>query len=398
MDKCIYRKDLWHKIGNVLFFFLILVIMLDPTNTILHAKDFTFITLVTFCIIAFKPDWSKLPYILMPLCAVAIPYIFTAMKTQIVDDNEVLAVFKSISPLVLLLWIREFNLMNLAKFPVIICCLITDILFVSIMLIPEIETPIYLFFTNKDDTIIMAHRWFLGVLFYCMYIKSCVSFILIFTYYIYNNLNKATRNLKGLVYLIIILFTFCISGTRSTMLTPIFLFCIIAYLLFKDAPKAKHLIYPIIVIIGITFIIILIALATDTSEASNVVKYGHISSYLQLFEEHPGYLLIGEGPGTSFYSEGFNNIVLKTEWTYLELLRCYGLFSIIIVGVFCKPLFTIWKYRKDKFTLSVFWAYLAYLLIAGTNPLLISSTGMIMLLMTYSYEAEIKRNANTPLK
>ena len=89
------------------------------------------------------------------------------------------------------------------------------------------------------------------------------------------------------------------------------------------------------------------------------------------------------------YSEGFNKVVFKTEWTYLELVRNYGLFSLIIIGVFAKPLITMWKHRREAFCKCMFFAYLSYLLIAGTNPLLLSSTGMIVLLMAYSYEESI---------
>ena len=33
-------------------------------------------------------------------------------------------------------------------------------------------------------------------------------------------------------------------------------------------------------------------------------------------------------------------------------------------------------------------SYVAYLLIAGTNPLLLSSTGMLMVLSAYSYDCK----------
>jgi hypothetical protein len=37
--------------------------------------------------------------------------------------------------------------------------------------------------------------------------------------------------------------------------------------------------------------------------------------------------------------------------------------------------------------------YIAYLFIAGTNPLLISSTGMLMVLSAYSYMEQIQRTS-----
>ena len=79
-------------------------------------------------------------------------------------------------------------------------------------------------------------------------------------------------------------------------------------------------------------------------------------------------------------------MTLKTEWTYLELLRSYGLLSIPIMYVFLRPLFALAKrINKDELALVIVMSDIIYLIIAGTNPLLISSTGMLVLLFMYSY-------------
>ena len=64
----------------------------------------------------------------------------------------------------------------------------------------------------------------------------------------------------------------------------------------------------------------------------------------------------------------------ETEWSYMELLRCYGLFSLFIIGVLLYPLKNFWtQVRKDDFMAGIFATYIVYLLVAGTNPLLLSS-------------------------
>lgn len=152
--------------------------------------------------------------------------------------------------------------------------------------------------------------------------------------------------------------------------------------------------YPLIFVLAIAFVTVLLAAIMETDELSNTIKYGHLDSYAALFDENPLFLIFGQGPGATFYSEGFGEVVVRTEWSYLDLIRNYGVFSLIIVFVFAKPIFSFWKYRKqDDFNYCMFWSYLVYLLIAGTNPLLMSSTGMIVLLMAYSYEDVIIRNS-----
>ena len=101
--------------------------------------------------------------------------------------------------------------------------------------------------------------------------------------------------------------------------------------------RAKYFIYPLLVLIGCAFLFLIFLLVTEKGEASNAIKFGHLPSYWQLFNDHPEYLLIGQGPATSFYTEGFHEMTLQTEWTYLELLRNYGLLSLPILGVFAYP-------------------------------------------------------------
>lgn len=393
----LYQNNMLHKIGNIMFFFFFLVVMLDPTNTVLHLKDITFILLTGYCLVCFKVDWTKLVSILLLFCAVAIPFIICLISMRKYDSDAVLANFKAISPAILLLWVGEFDLYKIARGPVIICCILMDALFSLIIIHPELEGPIWTWSITKNEPIMMSHRDFAGIVLLVMYLKSAVSFLLILAYYIYCLFSKKDRGIRKIFYLSIILFYFSFSGTRSTMLAPIFLFIIIAYITNKEKPIGKNIILPLTIIGVAIFVSILIFFASDTKEYSNAIKYGHISSYISLFEQHPIYLLFGMGPGTEFYSEGFNKIVLQTEWSYLELVRNFGIFSIVIIAVFAKPLVTFWKYKSDNLTHSVFWAYTAYLLIAGTNPLLLSSTGMAVLLIAYSYSCKIKKECSQSL-
>lgn len=395
--------DLPLYVGNFLFFIFILVVMADPTNSIIHKKDIAFVLVVAYNMAVFKPDWSKLPYILLLVFAITVPWLTTTIAMGAMDPEEALAAFKSISPVILLLWVRNYNLVSLARGPVVICCIVMTSLYVAMLVEPMIESVVWTFTEENDSTIMMARRSILGVEIFACYLKSCVSFLFVVAYYMLGLMDKTRRGVLNWIAMAFIVFTFMVSGTRSTMLAPFFMFVVIAFRVFRHSKRLKYIMLPVAFIVGIAFVVVVVAAIMETDEASNVVKYGHLSSYATLFDENPLYLIFGQGPGTSFYSEGFNEMVFKTEWSYLEIIRCYGLFSLLIVYVYWRPLLTFWRFREsDAFTYSMFWTYLAYLLIAGTNPLLISSTGMIMMLMAYSYEDKIKRqyasNTKTPTK
>ena len=126
-----------------------------------------------------------------------------------------------------------------------------------------------------------------------------------------------------------------------------------------------------------------------------MVKYAHLESYKELFEANPEYLLFGQGPCTEFYSMGFRKMTMITEWTYAEMLRNYGLLCIPIIYVMLLPIYKLLRFSvKYESALAIAVAVFIYLIIAGTNPLLFSSTGFMVILSAYSY-AEIIKNRDT---
>jgi hypothetical protein len=70
----------------------------------------------------------------------------------------------------------------------------------------------------------------------------------------------------------------------------------------------------------------------------------------------------------------------------MDVLRMFGAPVTVLFGLFlffpCYGL--IWTDRDSHGRWSLGLAYAGYLLIAGTNPLLLSSTGMLVLVMTYA--------------
>ncbi len=385
------------KLGNWLFVLFILILTVDPTGSVLHLKDKVFILLVAYNMVCFRPDFSKLPLIIALFSVVILSWLFGTIQEVDLDIKETLAVLKAVSPTVLLLWVREYDLMSLARFPVVFTSLLVVVLFWTIMIVPETESIIYYFVVNdSDNTIMMARRSFLGFEVFGMYYKSLVSFILVFAVYLAAFFNKNLRNFGVILCTLIILHSFAISGSRSTMLLPFFLIVVIGYREFKDMRYFKYILYPIIFLLAILFVVVLFMFMMEKDEVSNTIKYAHLYSYWDLFREHPLYLLIGQGAGSSFYSSGFHRVTNETEWTYLELIRNFGILSIVIIYAFFRPLVDMWKNRKDNLSYTLFWGYLAYLMIAGTNPLLMSSTGMLVLLLAYSYKEKLELNVSLP--
>lgn len=133
------------------------------------------------------------------------------------------------------------------------------------------------------------------------------------------------------------------------------------------------------------------------NEGSNQIKYFHLLSYMDRFSAHPTTLLIGDGIGAEFKSRAEmisgNGTALNSELTYFETVRTLGLpLAIVALAAIMAPAFVLWRRRSGHGGTHWFVAYFAYLVVAGTNPLLFSSTGMIATVCMYSeaFEAQKK--------
>lgn len=380
------REGLIKKVGNGLFFLLILLFLIDPTNSIFHLKNIVFILLFSFNVVFYKADFVKARYFFYAIFAVSISFVVANLRGTIIDLVELKGIYTAFVPLLLLPWIDRYDVLRLSRIPVLITAAIVVILFWLIFFNPIIESAVYSFVWSHDNTIMMSHRYFLGMRFFGMYCKSTVAMLPVFCIAVYNVVTPSKRNLIDFLLVIFLLHLFLISGTRSTTLLPLLLFVAILFVYCRNKRFFNYVFYPAALLAVLAIVFILLRLLMEKSEASNLVKYAHLTSYLGLFERNPSYILFGQGPATYFYSEGFRHMTNITEWTYIELIRCYGLFSIVILYIIIKPLFVLFKrINRSDVVIAFILGYLLYLVIAGTNPLFLSSTGMLVVLTIYSF-------------
>lgn len=386
------RKSIIDWGGNILFMLLVLTFVADPTNTILGVKNMVFAVLFLYSLVFFKADWSKLVYFLIPVGAVTLSWLIASMRGHIMDAEELKGVYTSFVPLLLLMWIDKYDVVRLSVLPVTVAAILVLFLFWFIFFFPQLEGPIYEYMWQHDATIMMSNRYFLGFKIFCMYPKSTVAFLPVFGYVLYKAVNKEQRTFWAVVVALLLLHLFVISGTRSSVLLPVFLACLILFIFCRNGRYIRYLFYPAALLFCFLFVTLIMMLLMEEDEPSNLVKYAHLASYKELFNENPLFLLLGQGPATEFYSIGFRKMTLKTEWTYLELLRNYGMLCLPILYVILRPLFELIKQSiKYDSALTIAAAYIIYLVIAGTNPLLLSSTGMLVILSAYSFLEHLKK-------
>ena len=181
-----------------------------------------------------------------------------------------------------------------------------------------------------------------------------------------------------------------LSGTRANVL--ILTLYILSRIFFDVKIKKTYKILISFILFGIivynlsniTFIITDIMNKKGSIE-SDRIRNGLMSSYKIIFSDIKN-LILGTGYNSSFYNLGTKGYTTTGEYSYLELIRQIGIifFTIFIIFIII-PL-------KNKIKASTKIAYIGYLIIAYTNPLLFSSTGFAA--FTYMYTLEDKNTEN----
>lgn len=190
---------------------------------------------------------------------------------------------------------------------------------------------------------------------------------------------------KKYIKMILILLTLLVSGTRANMLIPISMLIICYFIEQKGKSRGVlKFILALILLISIigsaesiwtTFNRIFI----EKGSLSDSVRLGHLTGLIEMYKKSPIKIFMGTGMGSSFYSYGSNGYVNSIELPYLDLFRQMGiLFFVVFMYFVLKPMF------GKILDISTKCAYIAYLLIAATNPLLFSSTAFMVYIYIYS--------------
>jgi hypothetical protein len=113
---------------------------------------------------------------------------------------------------------------------------------------------------------------------------------------------------------------------------------------------------------------------------------------------NPKTLIFGQGIGSYFHSSALGTETSITELTYLEFIRNFGL--TIALVYYALLLYPIAKLRNPIFREShyLILAYFCYLVICVSNPLLVSSSGMLVLAIVICKIFSAEENNHIPVR
>lgn len=380
---------------NFFISLLVLILIVDPGDLIFRMKVPLFILILGIWggMKIISPIKINRDFILIILVFISIPIIGVVSalaQDTLSDPSFAFGFIKSFSVIILLLVIFDLNIP------------IDKYLVRNSLVIPFIIIPIYIFlsvnpgsitaifnYLDTKDVAKFSNRDFYGYKAVMLYYRTSPLLVFPLAYYcksfVYGN-----KKVLSIILIALFLFTLILSGTRANMVSGfgIVMYFFIFYLTKMRSKVPLILASILLVVAGILFVR---SLSFSEGDDSSAVKAGHYKSYKLLFSENPQYLIWGEGLGSKFYSSGNGIIVSQTELTYFDLVRWFGLpLAFVLFFFLFYPILYLYfnnKINRDNGYLVL--AYLAYLFIAGTNPLLISSTGLLAIITAYSF---VRRN------
>jgi hypothetical protein len=193
-----------------------------------------------------------------------------------------------------------------------------------------------------------------------------------------------------LLLLILGFWVMFISGTRANLISVTVIYIIGIYNCVKANQRLKNLFILIsIFLVFVFFPYLLTEVFFNSEESSLITKQSLIDSYLLYWNENPLKFLLGSGLGAGMATD-VRGVEYIMEPTYFEIVRFWGIINMPFTVFFLLLLPICFFMKSQRSTLFpkykyVFIAYLLYVFVEiPSNPLLLSSTGMIVYVIALS--------------
>ncbi len=365
---------------DILYFLFLVTASLDPTGFHFRLKDILFVVLVSYGLIyCLKRQQYLAPinrmtflgFMLIPLWGMFVAYITGSLT----DVPYALSQVRSMLYIFIFFFVVTMRLDVLFKIVWInglILAVVTLILFSLSQLGGVFLVAIYDYCNASGNFMMAYNRDFLGYSINGLYFKAGSLIIFSFIYNLYQY-----KGPMKIFFSVILFLSLAVAGSRTPMLVQTLILLI--YLYDKKILGSFLTKLSAVLVVGV-FVMVTFLLATQEGEKSNAVKYDNMESYIEDIGDK-GHVIWGAGLGSEFYAKGRETKLSYSELSYMDILRMYGLpVGLGFIFLFFAPCFWLWKYFKRSLFLKRFClGYVLFLILSGTNPLLLGSIGLTAL-------------------
>jgi hypothetical protein len=385
--------DLLSKLFYFIFLVFLLVISIDPTGSLFHAKEYIFILLCCYGLfVSYKRNIKvSIQFVLVFIFLMAIPcygIIVAVLTNSLTDPEYAESQAKALSFSFIFVYLISVNFDKVLQalwINGIVLSLLSLLIYFFLTFNEEIFGIIYNYSMDHDGFVLVSKREFLGVEINGVYFKtgSLILFSYIYSLYYYNGKFNFFYSAIALVSLLL-------SGSRTPALVAILITAIYFYDK-KVFGKSFTKVITFVAVIALFFFINL--LASDTSEKSVALKYANFSAYLDNMNKG-FHLLFGAGLGSTFFASGDGQYLAFTELSYMDIFRIYGVIvgTLFVLLIYYPVIICRVKRIKDIKTRRLFFCYFLFMILAGTNPILLGSTGMLVFALGLAMTNRILKN------
>lgn len=243
----------------------------------------------------------------------------------------------------------------------------------------------------------LGQRAYGGTTFNLVYFVTAPLLVIAVAKYAYLTFVSAGADrVKYLAALIINSGAMFLAGTRNSILFSMLL----PLMVFYWYSKKTVVLHGLIAAVAIALVLLNLDVLSDMfspADISNQIKLGYIKDYGLIFSR-PADVIFGQGLGAFFYSSSVNDYVSITELTYLEFVRNFGLVvAVLYYGLLLYPLSGLRKitHEGDHW---LYLAYIAYLVMSFSNPMIVHSSGMLVLAVILQKTFKVRTISASPAK
>ena len=389
-------KDPASFVARALIFAFIFVCVFDPADWVLGLKVWIFLALwpATFAVIVLARGRVQLPvdlliiallFILIPLLSIVWYYLASG-----VEPYAGFALLKSylFVSLAFILFINQTDVIPVLSAALTVVALLTIAISVVMSLDPEMFLPLHNWGEHTGIYLVSYRSYGDGLLFTQVAFATAPMLTTSISYYFDRAISGAEKRPRLAYWVLTMLgiIGMLLVGLRNTMAVALLLpSCL--WPLYTRRPGRNALIsLAVLIVLCIPFAGKLRAFL-NPAELSNNTKLTFLGDYASILSD-PVNLIFGQGLGAFYkwstsglpdFETTGSNFYFISELTYPEMIRSFGLVgATIMLALLLYPVGRAFLTKSGTAQRAQAIGFLAYLGMSATNPLLFSSSGMLI--------------------
>jgi hypothetical protein len=382
------RRDVLPRLLRLCLLLFLLACIFDPADKVLNVKVYIFalcwaLTLAIYWSSGMRGGVPR-GLAIYTLLFMLVP-VYSVVWYFLTDGSEPFEGFRMLKGFILVTLASVLVLGQIDLLPRL-CAVLTILawaiigVFVALLLMPQLITPLYLVGQQTDSLFIAKRAYTSSVVLTQVYFVTSPMLAISITYYF----DKAwsARHGKALrlwALVAISSLAMMLAGTRNNILVAVLLPA--ALLLYYTKNKGVG---TLLVLFAMGALVVLFATELqaffDPTEESNSIKLALLDDFSRIFSD-PVNLIFGRGLGSyETWTARGSRYEYASELTYLDMVRNFGLpGAVIVLGLLLFPVWHAFSANRSRLTKAIAIGFVFYLGMCASNPNLFSSMGILIL-------------------